>query len=316
MRIVLPGALPDPREARELVPYLQKTAPTLFGWLEHARARILDADPAGTGCTPFEFWQLRARGFEPEDGQNFATGLGPLRAQALQNASIAPADAVWLVELVHVSPARDGAALLPAQELSITPEQSVALFESVRAGFAEAGFTLREAGGDFWRVEPPAAFAPRCASPLLVSLTSVNDWWPQDMEARPWRKLVNETQMLWFDHPVNRQRYQQGLLPVNSLWLYGGGRGEQLRNAPAGDDVQVHGSLLAFAVAQDWGGWLAALSELETRVFRPLAGRPMPGLVLTGRTRLAELEAPGWNKWKQWLPGSREAWRKWWSPPD
>src|SRR5690606_39313678 len=27
MRIVLPGALPDPREARELTPYLQKTAP-------------------------------------------------------------------------------------------------------------------------------------------------------------------------------------------------------------------------------------------------------------------------------------------------
>src|SRR5690606_8518344 len=224
MRIVLPGALPDPREARELIPYLQKTAPTLFGWLEHAQARILDADPAGTGCTPFEYWQLRARGFEPEDGQNFATGLGPMRASALQNASVAPDDAVWLAELVHVSPSRDGAALLTARELSITHEQSVALFASVRESFADAGFMLHETDGDFWRVELPDSFRPQCASPVLVSLTSVNDWWPQGMDARPWRKLVNEVQMLWFDHPVNQQRYQQGLLPVNSLWLYGGGR--------------------------------------------------------------------------------------------
>lgn len=314
MRIVLPGALPDPREARELIPYLQKTAPTLFGWLEHAQARILDADPARTGCTPFEYWQLRARGFEPEDGQNFATGLGPMRASALQNASVAPHDAVWLTELVHVSPARDGAALLPARELTITPEQSVALFASVRESFADAGFMLHEAGGDFWRVELPGSFRPQCASPVVVSLTSVNDWWPQDMDARPWRKLVNEVQMLWFDHPINQQRYQQGLLPVNSLWLYGGGRPEQLRSAPS--DVQVHGTLLAASVAQDWAGWLAALGELEAGVFQPLARHETPKLVLTGRTRLVELETTRWNKWKQWLPGSREAWRKWWSPPN
>src|SRR5690606_37868112 len=109
MRIVLPGALPDPREARELISYLPATAPTLLGWLERGRATTTPADPAKSACTPFEHWQLTRQGFHPEAGQNFATGLGPSLASNVSKSN----QPVWLVELVHVSPSRDGAALLP-----------------------------------------------------------------------------------------------------------------------------------------------------------------------------------------------------------
>src|SRR5690606_32431554 len=123
---------------------------------------------------------------------------------------------------------------------------------------------------------------PVSASPSLVSITSVNDWWPQDMAGRPWRRLVNEIQMRWFEHPINRARYQQGLLPVNSLWLFGGGRLNQLRPAAEQPDTQVYGDLQAFSLKRDWGGWLAALAQLETHVFAPLARQKPPALVLTG----------------------------------
>lgn len=311
MQIVLPGALPDPREARELTSYLQKTAPTLLRWLQQGRARSISADPALTGCTPYEQWLLTARGFKTRGEQNLSAGLGPLWLQ-----QTAPDNApIWLAELVHVSPSRDGAALLPASELAITPEQSVALFESAQILFAESGFTLHADSAERWRVELPQSFAPQSASPALVSHSTVNDWWPQDIAARPWRRLVNELQMAWFEHPVNQARYQESLVPINSLWLFGGASGDQLLpdNGVAGD-VQIHDALLAPATSHDWGGWLAALEQLEAEVFKPLAGLPAPALVLTGPDRIVEIKPASWAQWIQWLPGSRLAWRKWWSP--
>ncbi|MCC2596804.1 hypothetical protein LKR43_10680 [Pusillimonas sp. MFBS29] len=311
MRIVLPGALPHPREARELTSHLQTSAPTLSGWLQQGRARMIPADPAKSGCTPFEHWQLLAHGFRAEGEQNFATGLGPLWAQDVAEQD----QPVWLVELVHVSPSRDGAALLPASELAVTPEHSVALYESVLDLFAEAGFHLSPSDTSHWRITLPEGYTPACASPTLVSLTSVNDWWPQDIASRPWRRLSNEVQMLWFEHPVNQQRYQQGLAPINSLWLFGGAQARQLSGTQALSDTHYYGDLQEFSVKQDWGGWLASLEQLEKRVFAPLANGKMPDLVLTGADRIVELSPPTTlGRWAQWLPGSRNTWSRWWSP--
>ncbi|UYO95227.1 hypothetical protein [Pollutimonas sp. M17] len=313
MRIVLPGALPDPREARELISYLPAAAPTLMGWLERGHATSTTADAARAGCTPFEQWQLMHHGFQPRAGQNCAAGLGPLLAADTAEAG----RPVWLAELVHVSPSRDGAALLPARELAIAPDQSVALFESVQALFSEVDFTLHPGGTDRWRIELPGGYAPSCASPALVAITSVNDWWSQDMAGRPWRRLVNEVQMLWYEHPVNQERYRQGLVPINSLWLFGGASPDQLTKPPAPDpETRVHGDLLASSIAHDWGGWLAALGELEARVFQPLARNKPPEIVLIGNDRYVELKTAALGRWTQWLPGSRNAWRKWWSHQD
>jgi len=309
MRIVLPGALPDPAAARALLPHLQQAAPTLLGWLARSRASVQPANLAA-GCTAHEQWQLRERGFRPEPGQNLGAGLGPLWA-----AGPPDDEPVWLAELVHVSPTQSGAAMLPAQDLHITTEQSVALFESAQTLFAGSGFALLRDGDHRWRLRPPAELALQSASPALVGATSVNDWWPQDDSARPWRRLVNELQMLWFDHPVNLARQAQGLPPVNSLWLFGGARHGQLDENKAAD-TRTCDALQAPFAAQDWAGWLAALAELEAQVFQPLARQgTQPGLVLIGHERFATLTPNTLGRWKQWLPGSRDTWRKWWSPP-
>lgn len=309
MRIVLPGALPDPRAAAELIPHVQKAAPTLLTWLEQSHARSLAADPAKTACTPLEQWCLNAHGFRPENGQNLASGLGPLLAPD----PTAPHQPVWLAELVHVSPSRDGAALLPASELGITQDQSVALFESVQWLFSQSGFSLHRTATAHWRVDLPADCEPLSASPALVSISSVNEWWPQDLQARSWRRLVNEVQMLWFDHPVNQERYQAGLIPINSLWLYGGAKTQQITEPSALNATQVHKQLLSASVAQDWGAWLAQLEILESEVFKPLAANAPDQLVLTGSDRIVELKPSALSRWTRWLPGQHNTWRKWWS---
>uniref|UniRef100_UPI003342B169 hypothetical protein n=1 Tax=Castellaniella defragrans TaxID=75697 RepID=UPI003342B169 len=305
MHIVLPGALPDPGAATELASRLAQTAPTLARWFERARAEILPSHAADTRCTPLEHWLLEARGFQAAQTQHLSAGLGPLRA----SGRLTDDEPVWLAELIHMAPSRDGAALLTADRLDITDAQAQALFESARTAFEDAGITADYDTPQQWRVRWPGAGALPCASPALVAASSVNDWWPQEDAARPWRRLVNTLQMLWHEHPVNQARAHTGQAPVNSLWLYGGARASQL-SRPLPDDTRIHDALYAAALAQDWGNWLAALETLETKVFAPRAGQ-RPTLVLTGRKRIVILTAR--TGWLARL--NKENWRSWWSNP-
>lgn len=307
MQIVLPGALPDPNASRALIPHLEKTAPTFVSWLSKARASLRAADPAVSGCTAYEQWQLEDARFRPQPQQHLSAGLGPLWATDLPQAHDTP---VWLGELVHMAPTQTSTAMLTSDQLYITPEQSVALFESALALFNDTGFKLHPCTDLLWRVEVPQHFAFPSASPALVASTSVNDWWPQQEIARPWRRLFNELQMLWFNHPVNLARQARGLPAVNGLWLFGGAQPQQLQGSPS--DAQHYTALQAPFIAQDWGGWLAALAELEAQVFKPYSQQgAQPVLVLTGRRSIATLEPR--PRWTQWLPQGGKTWSKWWS---
>lgn len=54
----------------------------------------------------------------------------------------------------------------------------------------------------------------------------------QSKQYLPWYKLINEMQMFMHAHEINHNRIESGLLPVNSLWFWGGGR---LSNLAAGN---------------------------------------------------------------------------------
>lgn len=48
---------------------------------------------------------------------------------------------------------------------------------------------------------------------------------PEGRSALRWHAVLNEIQMLLHDHAVNREREARGEPPINSVWLWGGGRG-------------------------------------------------------------------------------------------
>lgn len=311
MQIVLPGALPDAAIAPELANHIQKMAPRFTEWLGRAQAQIVPALPGDTFCTPYEYWLLRSHGYAADAGQRAASGLSAVLAHQ-SGTSVAADQPLWLGQLVHVAPARDGAALIPANELEITQEEAAALYESAAPYIPESGFAAVPFDTQHWALTPPHGYQPDCASPALVSITSVNDWWTQDPEGRPWRRLVNELQMLWFDHPVNQAREARGLRPVNSVWLYGGGRPAQLSSAPALDtgSLRVVRGLHGPALVQDWGSWLQELERLDRDEFARL---DMPErLVLIGADRIAEL-TPARPGFLGRLMGTKQDWRRWWS---
>lgn len=311
MQIVLPGALPEAAFAHELASHLEKSSPQLAGWLASGRARTIPAVPTDTFCTPYEYWLLRRHGFQAGEGERASAGLAAVYARDA-GIQVEAGQPLWLAQLVHVAPARDGAALIPATELEISPDESAALLSAASEYFPDSGFAVAPFDTTHWQVSLPADYRPVTASPALVSITSVNIWWSQDNAGRPWRRLVNELQMLWFDHPVNRDRESRGLRPVNSVWLYGGASPSRLepQAAGSGESPRVLRNLQGPALVQDWGSWLQQLEQLEREEFAQIS--TMPQLVLTGSDRIVEL-SPAHQGFLGRLLGRKHDWRRWWS---
>lgn len=61
---------------------------------------------------------------------------------------------------------------------------------------------------------------------------NIDDHLPRGDDAMKWHGILNELQMLLFDAEVNRAREAAGRPPVNSLWLWGGGRLPALEDPP------------------------------------------------------------------------------------
>ncbi len=59
---------------------------------------------------------------------------------------------------------------------------------------------------------------------LSVLGKPANPFIEQTREQLGWYKLLNEMQMFLHAHELNQDRERRGLLPINSLWFWGGGR--------------------------------------------------------------------------------------------
>ena len=168
------------------------------------------------------------------------------------------------------------------------------------------------------RLTLPPGLTPATASVQAVAGQPLQAWWQTDISSRPWRRLLNEIQMVWHDHPVNQARQEQGQPTVNALWLYGGA--QPWTPAPSTDSAWQDDSLLACAQQGDWHAWLAAVARLDRTMFAPLVDpqrRPTGPLTLTllGERRVARLDLVARPTWLRWLPSSQIDWKHWWSLP-
>ena len=117
--------------------------------------------------------------------------------------------------------------------------------------FGDAGFTLDAAHPSRWYLRlPREARLPGFASPEAALGEDVfeHDAFAtagNDADARRWRVLASEAQVLLHNHPHNAARAAAGRVPINALWFWGGG---VLPDAIAGaaptlysDDPLLHG---------------------------------------------------------------------------
>lgn len=261
----------------------------------------------------------------------------PLAPLTLQADGIEPGTAYWL----RADPAcfrilRDRVVLAATGPADLTREESDALAAAIVDHFGDAlplfaphpqRWYLRHAAPPELVTHPPSLALGRAIDRLL----------PEGAAARTLRVASNELQMLLHAHPVNRTREAQGRLPVNALWLWGGGR----RPDPPDDPPAVYAcsetaralaahcrtscraaparlpsgrldergivlldALAGPACASDACAWREALLELEKNWFAPLAGALRrignQGLRIVDPVAGRELGLRRTDAWKLW----------------
>lgn len=132
----------------------------------------------------------------------------------------------WLrADPAYIRPDINGARLLgTGATLSITTQDVDAFLPALRPLFGDAGFLLDAPQPTRWYLRlPREAQLPDFPTPDQALGEDVFDHLPAGPHARRWRSLLNEAQVMLHNHPHNEQRARAGLVPVNSLWFWGGG---------------------------------------------------------------------------------------------
>ena len=186
------------------------------------------------------------------------------------------------------------------QNLRLTEDEAAALAVALAPTFAALG-RLEVLSAEHWNLRLVAtapAFQPlpeaagRAAAPLPLAAPHA-----------PWRRALNEAQMVLHAHPVNQARAAAGLPVVNSLWPWGGGRlpeaGTPSRSNAAALDALWSDDPVARGIArllQIDGTTLPASLRASTArrplaVFDALEHPARSGDAIVWRDELARLEA-------------------------
>ena len=220
----------------------------------------------------------------------------PVAPVTLQADGGVPGSDAWLrADPVHLAVMRDRIVLADSATLRLGQDEADALAESIAAHFGTE-FSPQPLQPLRWYLRLPQA--PQLETTALSCATGrdIDPLLPRGAGAQRYRTLMNELQMLLYAHPVNQAREARGELPVNSLWLWGGGTlpkiapcklrlaadhaEAQMLVSFAGAAVQplaralgreradivVLDLLVAAAQGGDALAWREGLRELETRV--------------------------------------------------
>src|SRR5512138_1128378 len=212
-------------------------------------------------------------------------------------------DAYWLrADPVHLRVMRDRIVLSESAALELSREEADTLAAAIGRHFG-AELEPRVLRPQHWYAQLPPTTRLTTTPLSLATGRDIDPLLPQGTDAMRFRVLLNELQMLLHEHPVNQAREARGELPVNSLWLWGGGTkpvapgarvrlyarddaslalgafgGAQLSPLPpyldehllAPEGVFVLDELARAAQCGDAYGWRKALHTLETHWFEPL----------------------------------------------
>lgn len=258
--------------------------------------RTLPAETTHSASMP-EYWLA----------QQFSVPSGMTAAYCAQLDQLTAApEMLWALKPVHFHVARDHLVLTDPAHLMITSDEAKALCASIEPLLTALQWQIHIPHPQRWYVTPPQALDLSTTSPEVAVNQNIEPYLPTGKDARQWKRLMNEVQMVWHNHAVNQARTERGELPVNSLWLHGGANrpmmpmprptscfdalyaeafyARALANAtniatavaPAtpqlqhAHTLQIDQRLRTSLMAQDWYAWRTQWLQLEHDFFAPL----------------------------------------------
>jgi len=271
-------------------------------------------------------------------------GLFGLSCQ--QDAPIAPVSAAfdglgggcWLrADPVHLRLQRDQLVLLP--DVGVNAGEAAQLCAALNEHFAGQGMEFFAPHPQRWYVRLDRLPGIETVPLSQAAGRNVRGLLPKGAEEAHWHRVFNEIQMLLFAHPVNEAREVRGELPVNSLWLWGGGANALLQKtyASVSSDEALAGMFAAAAGIpfsnwpEQWrdegnGGtqllvwtglrsalrrgdldaWRAALQEFEAGYAQPLWQA-----LRAGRISQLQVDILGGDRVRNLLLTRADAWAFW-----
>lgn len=172
--------------------------------------------------------------------------------RATQMPQVDTAQALWCLDPVCIRLDQDQAVLLGNDMLELSEAEAHHLIDDLNAHLAQDGLHIHYLSPRQWVLQ--GRFDLTTSTPGDALLGNVNKYQPQGNDAARWRRLLNELQMLLHAHPINQQREQRGELPVNSVWLWGGGgeySHEKIVTQVYSDEPLVHDVALVCDIAHD-----------------------------------------------------------------
>ncbi|MDP3688935.1 MAG: phosphoglycerate mutase [Sulfurimicrobium sp.] len=223
-------------------------------------------------------------------------------------------NAYWLrADPIHLAVERDQLILTEGSTFSLSQAESVNLIATLNQHFSADGLHFCASHPLRWylRLDRPPAISTQ---PIYkVAGHNIHSHLPHGPEELRWRSLINEVQMLLFEHPVNIAREKRGEVPINSVWPWGGGTLPTVSNRPFdhvwANDALASGLAMSSklshqALPAHAGDWLAqARSGNHLLVLDSLRPATCYGTPHIWRERLEQME-------QQWFAPLERALRK------
>lgn len=301
--LLIPALFPPPTLTRENDPLHGVSVPALQSLLARGRC-------AQSFATDMESWLCEAFGVERR--QDYPVGAFSALADGIDVGN-----GCWLrADPVHLGVERDRLILTEASIFPISPEEAGALVTTLNLHFAPDGLHFSAPVPQRWYLRSNQVSSLATHGLYETAGKNIHALLPAGLDALRWRALLNEVQMLLFDHPVNIAREARGIAPVNSIWPWGAGAlPGNMRHAPFtgvwGSDPLARGLALAAsihhdALPDDATAWLSQTTPGNHLVvldsLRPLS---CYGDAHAWRGQLAWLERHWFAPLKQALLGGR-----------
>lgn len=139
----------------------------------------------------------------------------------------------WLLQAtpVHFRADRDRLLLFQLDDGQLNQQQAEVFVALFNQHFAEDGLSLKVASALRWYLFCTKPVRSRFMPLSEVVGRSLAEFMPEGEDAHFWRGVINETQMLFFQH----QEMQESSLPVSGLWFSGAGKLSQRAGIAPGE---------------------------------------------------------------------------------
>lgn len=225
------------------------------------------------------------------------TGLADLNPPTGQQSN-----KTWLrADPVHFAISRDNMQLFDSHVVKPTANEMVAIAETLNGHFAEEGFQFIFPVAARGYIEIKSNDVPVTTPLWAMANASVFENLPRisSKMRTNWRTRTNDIQMVLHEHRINQAREADGLVPINGLWLWGGGSLDGLSIQPQCDHV-----IARLALARGLGLASACAVEILPPSFSSLITTPAHSKIdqntlVVVHTATREIRAQSRETWPQ-----------------